>query len=72
MAYRHAYIADKEESERYPVECPDRKLAQAYVPFQELRELWCPKEGLDKGTIFPELFRPYCKKKGKRRYGCHY
>ncbi len=35
------------------------KLAQAYVPFQHLTCIYTPVEGLDKGTIFPELYSPY-------------
>lgn len=35
------------------------ELAQAYVPFQKINRLYRPKEGLYKGTIFPELYKPY-------------
>ena len=37
------------------------ELAQAYVPFQTFRagNLFSPEEALLKGTIFPELYRPY-------------
>jgi len=35
------------------------KLAHAYVPFQYLVCLYTPLDGLEKGTIFPELDRPY-------------
>jgi len=36
-------------------------LAQAYVPFQTFNaeNLFSPEEALLKGTIFPELYRPY-------------
>lgn len=37
------------------------KLAVAYVPFQYIASLYPPMEGLKKGTIFPELDRPYGK-----------
>lgn len=37
------------------------KLATAYVPFQYIACLYPPMEGLKKGTIFPELDRPYGK-----------
>ena len=41
-------------------ECPPNvKLAHAYVPFQCLKCIYPPMEGLCKGTIFPELSRPY-------------
>ena len=35
------------------------RLAHAYVPFQQLMCLYTPMTGLDRGTIFPELDRPY-------------
>jgi len=35
------------------------ELAQAYVPFQKMNKLFKPEEGLCKGTIFPELYKPY-------------
>lgn len=39
------------------------RLAQAYVPFQYLCELFSPIDSLKKGTAFPELFSPYERKK---------
>lgn len=35
------------------------RLAHAYVPFQWLCCLYPPEKGLEQGTIFPELDRPY-------------
>ena len=35
------------------------RLAHAYVPFQCLCCLYPPEKGLEQGTIFPELDRPY-------------
>lgn len=35
------------------------QLAHAYVPFQQLYCLYPPMKGLESGTIFPELDRPY-------------
>lgn len=35
------------------------RLAHAYVPFQYLFCLYPPEKGLEQGTIFPELDRPY-------------
>ncbi|KKM10625.1 hypothetical protein SY88_13280 [Clostridiales bacterium PH28_bin88] len=35
------------------------ELARAYVPFQTYTIRFEPEEGLQKGTIFPELYRPY-------------
>lgn len=37
------------------------QLAVAYVPFQELCGIYDENESMIKGTIFPELARPYCK-----------
>lgn len=43
------------------VRCLEMKLAHAYVPFQYLNCIYQPVEGLESGTIFPELDRPYGK-----------
>jgi hypothetical protein len=40
-----------------PILCA--RLAHAYVPFQCLCCLYPPEKGLQQGTIFPELDRPY-------------
>ncbi|MGQ9557853.1 MAG: spore coat associated protein CotJA [Desulfurispora sp.] len=37
----------------------DRQLARAYVPVQSWSTLYPPQEALTRGTIFPELYRPY-------------
>jgi hypothetical protein len=37
----------------------DIKLATAYVPPQEFKEVYTLEEALNKGTLFPELYRPY-------------
>lgn len=34
-------------------------LAQSYVPIQKMDKTFIPSVGLKKGTIFPELVRPY-------------
>lgn len=39
------------------------KLARAYVPFQVMDKIYEPWKGLMRGTIFPELYDPYPKKK---------
>jgi hypothetical protein len=36
------------------------RLAQAYIPFQVYVDRWEPVKALKMGTIFPELYRPYC------------
>jgi len=35
------------------------RLAAAYVPYQQMCELFNPLEALMKGTAFPELYSPY-------------
>ena len=45
----------------------DPALAIAYVRWQELSTIYEPEEALNKGTIFPELDKPFY---GRRaRYG---
>jgi hypothetical protein len=44
------------QSHMYP---PKMELARAYVPFQMFNQVLSPQEGLRRGTIFPELVRPY-------------
>ncbi len=35
------------------------KLAHAYVPWQQMEQVFSPAEALAHGTIFPELVMPY-------------
>lgn len=42
---------------------PGFRLARAYVPFQVFGKIFEPQKALMKGTIFPELYDPYPKKK---------
>jgi hypothetical protein len=42
------------------------ELAQAYIPYQYYTDSYTPKEALRKGTLFPELYRPYLPGKGRR------
>ena len=35
------------------------ELAKAYVPYQQYMASYSPEEALEKGTMFPELYRPY-------------
>lgn len=37
----------------------DPMLANSYVPYQTLEEVYCPDTALKQGTIFPELDMPY-------------
>lgn len=48
---------------------PDRTLARAYIPDQVYSDPWGPMEGLKKGTIFEELYRPYVKGTQKSKPG---
>jgi spore coat associated protein JA (CotJA) len=43
---------DKEELNRL-------ELAKAYVPFQKINQVYSSSEALKKGTLFPELYKPY-------------
>lgn len=38
---------------------PPARLAQAYVIWQKYGQTFTPAEALAKGTLFPELYRPY-------------
>ncbi|MGI6154170.1 MAG: spore coat associated protein CotJA [Christensenellaceae bacterium] len=49
-----------------PPRPPKKELAQAYIPYQYYTERFAPMTALDKGTIFPELYKPY-EKGGKYR-----
>jgi len=46
--------------------CGNKELARAYIPMQGFGELFKPEVGLRKGTIFPELFKPYVPCRGHR------
>ena len=35
------------------------QFGHAYVPIQVMNKIYSPDEGLDKGTIFPELYNKY-------------
>ena len=43
-----------------------RRLAHAYIPFQQYTDSYNPEEALEKGTLYPELWMPY--KPGRRGY----
>ncbi|WP_127018262.1 spore coat associated protein CotJA [Anoxybacter fermentans] len=43
----------------YPKMGPEYELARAYVPIQMYTQQYSPEDGLKRGTIFPELYRPY-------------
>lgn len=37
----------------------ENELAKAYVPFQIMNQTYSQEEALKKGTLFPELYKPY-------------
>lgn len=40
------------------------QLTMAYVPFQQYNsKLYSPAQGLECGTVFPDLDKPFCGKK---------
>ncbi|MCL2323165.1 MAG: spore coat associated protein CotJA [Oscillospiraceae bacterium] len=53
------YDTDNDMKKEVKSEIRNVELAQAYVPFQKMNRLFSPEEGLRKGTIFPELYKPY-------------
>ena len=66
--YDHMYKSEMLVAPGYeiPAMGPEFKLAEAYVPYQMLQKVYEPMKGLMKGTIFPELYRPYAKMKKDR------
>lgn len=41
----------------FPAETP---IAMAYVPFQQWNTVYTTEDGMQNGTIFPELHKPFC------------
>lgn len=41
-------------------------LAMPVMPIQEFKELFSPCEAFEKGTLFAELYKPYCMRGGCR------
>lgn len=58
-------ISDDLFSQMYPMKplhgsMPENpSLAMAYVPFQELNEIYEPEAALNAGTLFPALDKPF-------------
>ena len=48
---------------KIPFMGPEFKLARAYIPYQVLGKVYEPMKALMRGTIFPELYELYLKKK---------
>ena len=43
---------------------PEYRVAMAYVPWQSFHTIYDFREGLSRGTIFPELDKPFCGRRG--------
>ncbi|HBV98726.1 MAG TPA: hypothetical protein DEF36_17050 [Desulfotomaculum sp.] len=43
----------------YQFELERLKLARAYIPWQRYGPTYSPREALERGTLFPELYSPY-------------
>ena len=43
-------------------------LAMAYVPWQKFEKTYEPQMALKKGTIFPELDKPFWGRRGMKKY----
>ncbi|MFZ5352786.1 MAG: spore coat associated protein CotJA [Bacillota bacterium] len=66
--YDHNYMPEMLVGPKYkiPVMGPEFELAAAYVPYQAMCKVYEPMKGLMKGTIFPELYKPYLPHKKDR------
>lgn len=49
------YQSDSE----YQLELEKLRLARAYIPWQRYGKTYSPREALERGTLFPELYSPY-------------
>ncbi|MEC9489144.1 MAG: spore coat associated protein CotJA [Halanaerobium sp.] len=47
----------------YPANWPGMRLAQAYIPYQIMNMTYSPFEALQRGTLFPELYQPYTRRR---------
>ena len=66
--YEYTYKPEMLVAPEYkiPVMGPEFELAEAYVPYQVFCKVYEPMKALMKGTIFPELYKPYVKEKKHR------
>lgn len=37
----------------------DATVAMAYVPYQNAKKMYSPEQGIQMGTVFPELDKPF-------------
>ncbi|SNX54859.1 spore coat associated protein CotJA [Thermoanaerobacterium sp. RBIITD] len=56
--YNNPYIESYDMSQK--------GLAEAYIPIQKYVSAYPPEQGLMRGTIFPELDKPYVEEKMRR------
>ncbi|MDR7871495.1 MAG: spore coat associated protein CotJA [Tissierellaceae bacterium] len=49
-----------------------RELARCYVPIQVMNTVYDSREALRRGTLFPELLRPYVPCDPRERRGNYY
>ena len=59
MNQRYMDDINKPEKAARPIFPEGIELARAYIPFQVYTRSFSPEEALVKGTMFPELYRPY-------------
>lgn len=66
--YEHTYNPEMlvRPDFKIPVMPEEFELATAYVPYQVMYKIYEPMKALMKGTIYPELYRPYTKMKHDR------
>lgn len=62
---RHAGSAHMEDSMYRRID--GMMPGMAYVPVQEFHTLFDPCKALKAGTVFPELCKPFCGKRGGKR-----
>jgi hypothetical protein len=53
------HVLHKPEFTAEDASCGALRLAEAYVRPQPLEGFFSPEEGLAKGTVFPNLYKPY-------------
>ena len=67
MVYNKNNMCKSCKTEPYKQNCQcldELPLGIAYVPWQKWKNVMCPKDGMEHGTIFADLVLPF--------YGCNY
>lgn len=54
----------RKDPEEFPKDIPP---VMAYVPFQQYNTVYQPELSLERGTIFPELDKPFYGRRGESR-----